>query len=785
MAEETIDPGVLEQTKNQIRKLVAEIADLADSDMQPAEFHVEFLNRVVAAVAANGGALWMRDNRGSLKLQHQLEMRQAGLLDNRQWAAPHEALLGLMMQASQPQIIPPGAAVEGVPNAGNPTSLAMIIAPITVDKQNVGLVEVLMDPTRRAASQKSTLRFIGDLCDLASQYMKNRQVRQMLSQQKLWGQLEGFTHAAHQSLDLKETCYAVANEGKRLVGCDRLSVAMRLNQAAKVIIEAVSGQEVVEQRSNLVREMTRLCKAVIHSGEDLIYTGNTEAFPPEIRDALELYVDESGAKAVAITLLHKPETETNKEKVPYGCLIAEQIGDQVASTDMHSRCEVIARHASTALWNAQEHHKIFLAPLLKAIGSPGRLFRGRMLAKILAVLGLVLGSILALTFVPWALTIEGRGSILPDTRHMTYAPLTGVITQAPFEHGDTVRGPYRDEQGNLVPGDVLVHIESKDLEGQLKRAIAEKADAVSQIGYLQSQIDKTTLIDERPRLQGEQRQAQIKRDGADQQIKIIEEQLAMLDVRAPSNGIVTTWDVKKNFLNRPVDVGQELIQVADVDGEWVLEVDVPDHDMGPVLEARSRLEKLVEPVRLAKAKLDGLTKDGITPQNAEAIEGAIDDLRLALRNVERKGGKGLVDTKAPNESLTSFARAVARVLDGSAEAAQQANLAKVDLDEGMKRATSLSAYFVSATDPEHRYNGYVKRIATKAETVEQQHVVKVTVAFSEAVRKDFLSRNQSLRPGAEVRARINCGDTQLAYAMLRDVVQFWHENVTFRWPWIR
>ena len=57
MAEETIDPGLLEQTKNQIRKLVAEIADLAESDIQPAEFHGEFLTRVVAAVAASGGAL--------------------------------------------------------------------------------------------------------------------------------------------------------------------------------------------------------------------------------------------------------------------------------------------------------------------------------------------------------------------------------------------------------------------------------------------------------------------------------------------------------------------------------------------------------------------------------------------------------------------------------------------------------------------------------------------------------------------------------------------------------
>ncbi len=56
MPEETIDPGLLEQTKNQIRQLVGEIAELAESDIQPPEFYVEFLNRAVAAVAASAGA---------------------------------------------------------------------------------------------------------------------------------------------------------------------------------------------------------------------------------------------------------------------------------------------------------------------------------------------------------------------------------------------------------------------------------------------------------------------------------------------------------------------------------------------------------------------------------------------------------------------------------------------------------------------------------------------------------------------------------------------------------
>ncbi len=154
MTEEVIDPGVLEQTKNQIRKLVAEIADLAESDIQPNEFYVEFLNRSVAAVAATGGAFWMMDGRGGLRLQYQVEFGVTGMMDGRVKTAPHDALLGCMLQATQAQIIPPSAVIEGSPQAFNPTEFALIIAPLMVDKQVVGLLEILMDPTRRGAAEE-------------------------------------------------------------------------------------------------------------------------------------------------------------------------------------------------------------------------------------------------------------------------------------------------------------------------------------------------------------------------------------------------------------------------------------------------------------------------------------------------------------------------------------------------------------------------------------------------------------------------------------------------------
>ena len=43
----------------------------------------------------------------------------------------------------------------------------------------------------------------------------------------LWVQLEGFARAIHSSLNPTEVAFQVANEGRRLIQCDRVSVAAR------------------------------------------------------------------------------------------------------------------------------------------------------------------------------------------------------------------------------------------------------------------------------------------------------------------------------------------------------------------------------------------------------------------------------------------------------------------------------------------------------------------------------------------------------------------------------
>src|SRR5260370_6638752 len=146
----------------------------------------------------------------------------------------------------RPQLFPPpsgtGAGAEGKPAPGNPTDYVILMAPIMVDKQVAGLVEVWQDADRNPNAQQGFLQFVTRMAELASAYTRNHQLRQMVGQQTLWTQLEAFARQIHGSLNPMEVGYQIANEGRRLVDCDRVSVAQR--RGRKTVVEAISGADV-------------------------------------------------------------------------------------------------------------------------------------------------------------------------------------------------------------------------------------------------------------------------------------------------------------------------------------------------------------------------------------------------------------------------------------------------------------------------------------------------------------------------------------------------------------
>ena len=173
-----------------------------------------------------------------------------------------------------------------------------MLAPLRTELEVAGVVEILQRSDTGPNVQQGYLRFLLDMCQRAGDFLKSRQLRHFSDRQVLWSRLEDFTRTVHASLEPIETAYTIANEGRRLIECDRVSVAIR--KGNKCVIEAVSGQDVFDKRSNMIRLLGRLATAVVRSGEAVWYTGDTADMAPQVEEAVQEYVDESHSKTVAV-----------------------------------------------------------------------------------------------------------------------------------------------------------------------------------------------------------------------------------------------------------------------------------------------------------------------------------------------------------------------------------------------------------------------------------------------------------------------------------------------------
>lgn len=579
---------MLEHTKQQIRVLVNEIAQVSRSDVAPDVFQAEFLTRVVRALGAIGGAFWVTDESGRLTLGYQVNLKEAKLHEDEEANKVHSYLLYNTLRSSDTDLmIPPHSGGEGANDGGNPTDFLVILGVVQTELEKVGILEVFQRPDSNPATQQGFLQFVRQVTRYATEYYKNRQLKNFCDRQSLWTQLEDFTRNIHKTLNLKETLYTVANESRRLVECDRVSLAIVRGGRAK--IEAVSGQDMVDKRSETVKLLGDLATAVVRANEPMVYNGDSSNLAPQVEAAVEEYVDMSHTKMVAVyplvarTIDEKDYDETEHDKIvvppPFGAIIVEQIEDATISEHVMKRVEIVVEHARVAVGNAMDHNAIFLAPLWQAIGKSKILVSARMLPKTLAVLFGVLALIAALVFVPWSFNMHCTGTLEPVTRQNVFVRESGKVDTLLVEHGQQVK-----------EGDVLLVLTNNELEAERQKTDGELNEVRKQILALKEQSYQAK-DDERTRVVGQLAQYTEREITLQIQQKILEARNDDLTVRAPIDGTIMTFQLENTLMSRPVQPGQILMEIAQPDGELQLELQMPEKRMGHIEDYRRKIRE--------------------------------------------------------------------------------------------------------------------------------------------------------------------------------------------------
>jgi hypothetical protein len=631
-----------EKALKNLERHLAEIRQLVDRASTLLEFQAGFLERLRALFEAPGGALWLRNAEGQLRLSYQVGLAELGLDQVEHGRASHDALLAHAAAQGQAVAIPPGG---GTP--ANRSRCLLLLAPIRLDQQVAGLVEIWKEPRPGAAAPPAYLALLDDLAGQAATFLARHQLRHLREQQQLWARLEAFARRVHGSLDPRAVACCLANEGRQLLDVDRASVAVRRGRHTSV--EAVSGVDVVEKRSRLVHTLRTLCERVLDRGETLVHAPDREEpLPPALRSALDDYLAESNSQFL-IALPLRDERDQDAQPCR-SVLVAErfvlnEVGGEsaprtptgVGGTDqILERMRVVGRHAAPALYNALEHRRIPLPWLWRPLAFARDRLHGRRWAWAGLTLIALLLFVAVLAFLPYPLRLEADGRLVPEERQVVYARVAGRVLHLRTRHGERV-----------VRGQEILVLDPEWQE-RLRQLAHDHDHAREQVRIIDARLQDDRLHpEERQRLVQERSQRDQALRSAETERKHMERLMGDPDsarVIAPIDGTVITFDPHEALAGRTVKPDEPLLRIARLDGAWWIELEIPEGHVGPIREAlaHGREQPLAVDILVAsqpRRRYQGLLHRGglggeartvadavVVPARVEVVDRALIDL---------------------------------------------------------------------------------------------------------------------------------------------------------------
>jgi multidrug efflux pump subunit AcrA (membrane-fusion protein) len=381
--------------------------------------------------------------------------------------------------------------------------------------------------------------------------------------------------------------------------------------------------------------------------------GHSDGLPP-VAEALEQHAEESHARQIAVIPLRRPRApgsgesrltaETSRRApraLPQFILVAEQFDARGLERE---RLAEVGEVCTTALYNAGEFDRLPLGWLLRPIGAVKQRLAGQV-PRTAFVLAAVAAGIAALLFVPADFTVETSGTLQPVERRDVFVPRSGLVDEVLVAHGEMVN-----------KGQELVRLRDPSLDLEIKRVDGELETAQKQLDAVRATRTNRAIRDENPtdayRLSAEERELQQHLTNLRRELELLRHEQEQLAVTAPIAGQVLTWELSHRLAARPVERGEVLVTVADLKGQWRLELEVPDDRIGYVLSAQQALQPEL-PVRFK-----------LTSDDREQHEGHIAEV-CQIADVQSHAGTPalpmvLVNVEIDKMELSDAARAELR-----------------------------------------------------------------------------------------------------------------------------
>ncbi len=566
------------------------------------EFYRRLLAEAGAAVGAVGGAAWRRRSDSTLELvcQWASSGRANAEIDSIQ-PAQRRKWIGAAFETNAAEI---HATAAG--------ELECLVAPVAnpVAAEDaaehfyaVAAFELWFAGVSSPLVQQGWLEFAATLGDVAEDFHALDELRQLRASALLHRQAADFLRRVQSPRDLKGVAFEIANEGRRLLSCDRLSVLVKRGGRWRLL--AASGASRVERRTEYAHRTERLAEQVAKWGEPLSYPADDpdgELLPPSVTAVLEEHVDHSHARElacvpIAFRVSGPEEVETSLKRSTKSSfdavLIAERF-DSAAPAGWREQVVELGEMCGPALGRAAALDRFPMRSLLKLSEAFNDAIQPGRLTRRMAVVGAIAAVIAALVFVPAGFHVEAPATVHAAVEREVFATATGSISEIHVKHGQMV-----------AKGDVLIVLNDPELSLKLQQVRGEIDAAQKRLEALAvTRTDRTLReskqTEDRLPLAAEQRQLEERLASLQAQRTLLQQNHEALTLRSPIAGQVLTRDVDSLLASRPVERGQALLTVADTGSGWELVADVPQRQIGHVLKAQQEeTEKLAVSLRLA------------------------------------------------------------------------------------------------------------------------------------------------------------------------------------------
>ncbi len=545
-----------------------DLGAMAQAEQSHERFYGQLLEASTLAIGARGAGFWHAPQGRTPTLRH--GRRHIGQ------AAADPVLTKRLKQTAK------GGVPRRLTGSGRLGRGWVLACPVRSAAGPVGVLTHHLPEDVSEQTADRLLELAAAVAEIADDFELRRQLASTGDTLRRLARIESLLLKLHRSWKLPEVARLVCDEGRRVVGCDRLSLLVGEGRRWRLV--AMSGVETPARRSDAVRNLERLTRAVATDGQLLIAGDTLPNTAPQVERALEAYLGESECRCLAVSPGAVPEEEgadnshTTRRR-PIVTLVAEQFSGTLPENALPA-IETLTGHAAIAV---ERVRTLGAAPLL---GWLTRLGGDRSLRTV-AIVGLagmlLAAAVSALVFVPATLRITTEGRLEPVARSRVFAPFDATVDQLHVEHGQHVEA-----------GAPLLTLRSSELELNIEQAEADLATTLQEIASLETaklragipsrdRSQETDVSALAAKLAALKKSADAKR----RRVELLRTELERLSVVSPTAGLVTSWKPEDYLAGRPVRRGQRLLEVAAAKGDWQVELEAADRDAGHILRAAS------------------------------------------------------------------------------------------------------------------------------------------------------------------------------------------------------